>query len=161
MNEETARQDFIDNVLIKHLMTEEQRLKKYGRCKECDEIKKTALWCNTCHFQKAFSTWTSGNKEIDYFIQNTQIHAWDDSLILEWYPWELSSEIEKIGQGGYGTVFCAKTKRGRISHWDYENNHWSRYKIDEGNDYIALKTIGYSESLKDFLNAVIYCLIDY
>ena len=137
--------------------TEEQYLNRYGQCPECNQIKKTTGWCNTCHFQKAFSTWTSGNKEIDYFIQNTQIHAWDYQLILEWYPWELFSEIEKIGQGGYGTVFRAKCELGRIQEWDYQNNQWSRHYLYD----IALKTIGHSESLsKDFLNEVIYCLID-
>ena len=142
--------------MIENNETEEQRLKNYGRCSECNEIKKTKWWCNTCHFQKAFSTWTSGNQEIDYFIQNTQIHAWNDDLILEWYPWELFSEIEKIGQGGYGTVFRAKTERGRI-RWDYPNNQWSREKVDKYNKHVALKTIGHSESLsKDFLNEVIY-----
>src|SRR5581483_1051489 len=126
-------------------------------------IKKTPLWCNTCHFQKAFSTWTSGNKEIDYFIQNTQIHAWDYQLILEWYPWELFSEIEKIGQGGYGTVFRAKTKTQRIKEWNHDNNQWSRYKQSDAfyNEYVALKTIGHSQSLsKDFLNEVIYLFVD-
>src|SRR5579863_9515243 len=130
-------------------MTEELRLVYYGRCSECNEIKKNKNWCNTCHFQKAFSTWTSGNQEIDYFIQNTQIHAWNDDLILEWYPWELFSEIEKIGQGGYGTVFRAKMVKGTIKAWDYQNNQWSREK--KGylfyREYVALKTIGHSKSL--------------
>src|SRR5579883_1141281 len=105
MNEQTAYQDFIDDVLIERSWTtEEYRLEKYGRCEECNQPNTEYDWCQSCNatrFQKAFSTWTSGNKEIDYFIQNTQIHAWQNELILEWYPWELFSEIEKLGQGGY------------------------------------------------------------
>jgi hypothetical protein len=43
-------------------------------------------------------------------------------------------------------------KIGRIEYWDHENNWWSRYNLYE---YVALKTIGDSESLsKDFLNEV-------
>src|SRR5579883_1543816 len=133
-----AYQDFINNVLIERKVTEEYRLKEYGRCSECNEIKKINLWCNTCHFQKAFSTWTSGNQEIDYFIQNTQIHVWHHWLILEWYPWQLFSEIEKIGQGGYGTVFRAKMEKGRIREWDHDNNQWRREKYY--GEYVALKT---------------------
>ena len=146
--------------MIENDETEEYRLKIYGRCKECNEIKKTLKWYNTCHFQKAFSTCTSGNQEIDYFIQNTQIHAWDNLLMLEWYPWELFSEIEKIGQGGYGTVFRAKWEPGRMKWWNQSDNQWSREKI-YSYQYVALKTIGHPESLsKDFLNEVIYLLID-
>jgi len=92
-------------------------------------------------------------------------------LVLEWYPWSTFSEIEEIGKGGYGTVFRAKTKVGRIWKWDHKENEWSaktkvgsiikwnhqsnqwrRYDDDE---YVALKTIGHYESLsKDFLNEV-------
>jgi hypothetical protein len=96
---------------------------------------------------KAFSTWTSGNKEIDYFIQNTQIHAWHNRLVLEWFPWEIFSEIEEIGKGGYGTVFRAKPKVQRIKKWDHENNQWRREEINKYNPYVALKTIGDSEPL--------------
>src|SRR4051794_31331973 len=121
MNEETARQDYIDSVFIENEATEEQRLKDYGRCKQCNEINTHkddyyGAWCLTCnsaHFRKDFDKWTSGNKEIDYFIQNTQIHTWRNWLVLEWYPWENFSQIEEIGKGGYGTVFRAKTKIGR------------------------------------------------
>lgn len=151
----------MDNVLIEitpdhpNYKTEEYRLQKYGQCPECDKVNTSKAWCRTCNatrFQQAFSKWSSGNKEIDYFIQNTQIHAWKWEFALEWYSWETFSEIERIGQGGYGTVFRAKRKVGRIRKWDHQNNRWSRYFI---NEYVALKTIGHSQSLeKDFLNEV-------
>src|SRR5205823_3594070 len=105
--------------------------------------------CNASHFRNDFDQWTSGNKQIDYFIQNTQIHAWDKYVVLEWYPWSTFSEIEEVGKGGYGTVFRAKPKVGRIDKWDHESNQWSRGY----NGYVALKTMGDSES-KDFMNEV-------
>ena len=72
-------------------------------------------------------------------------------MALEWYPWETFSDIVEIGKGGYGTVFRVKTKLGRIDYWDHQSNQWSRHY---GGNYVALKTMGDSES-KDFLNEVI------
>ena len=136
-------------------MSEEQRLECYDRCNECTKANTGHYWCKSCNatrFKKDFSTWTSGNKEIDYFIQNTQIHAWREYLVLEWYPWKIFSEIEKIGQGGYASVFRAKTNMTRIDYWDHQNNQWGR---EDKDGYVALKTIGHSESLlKEFLNEV-------
>ncbi|CAG8494280.1 7434_t:CDS:2, partial [Ambispora gerdemannii] len=162
IEEEAARQDYIDNVFIEvrpghpQYTAEEERLEDYGRCSKCNEIR-TGIdkykWCKSCnatHFRQGFSTWTSGYAEIDYFIQNAQIHACYHKLVLEWYPWEKFSDIEKIGEGGYGTVFRAKNNMGRILEWDQQNNKWLRFEIDE---YVALKTIGHSESpSKEFLN---------
>ena len=78
MNEETVCQDFFDNVFIDIKETEDQRIKKYSRCKECNEINTNQDWCRRCnvgHFRNDIDKWTSGNKEIDYFIQQTQIYA--------------------------------------------------------------------------------------
>src|SRR6185369_7373256 len=139
-------------------MTEEQRL-KYGRCEECNEIKMYHDWCIACnatHFRDDFDKWTSGNNEIDYFIQNTQIHAWRYELVLEWYPWSTFSEIEEIGQGGYATVFRAKTRVQIIKGWNHKTKEWCRFQKDEisyYHEYVALKTMGDSDS-KDFLNEV-------
>ena len=72
---------------------------------------------------------------------------------MEWYPWENFSNIEEIGKGGYATIFRAKTKVGRINYWDHQTNGWSRHKLIESNEYVALKTMGDSES-KDFMNEV-------
>ena len=75
-------------------------------------------------------------------------------MVLEWYPWSTFSDIEEIGKGGYATVFRAKTKVGRIKKCDYKNEQWIREIIDQNNEYVALKTMGNSES-KDFMNEVI------
>ncbi|CAG8613236.1 27105_t:CDS:2 [Dentiscutata erythropus] len=138
IDEKTACQDYLNNVFIDYASvesiyrTEEERLKNYGRCQECGNIRECIegaydKWCNTCNaarFRQLFSTWTSGNVEIDYFIQHAQAYAWDFRLALEWYPWEMFSEIEMIGKGGYGTVFRAKTKIQKIWYWDQKNNDW-------------------------------------
>lgn len=84
-------------------------------------------------------------------------------MVLEWYPWEVFSDIKKIGQGGYGTVFRAKPKVRKIEKWDHENNEWRRYQKDHYNsEFVALKTIGDSELLpNDFMQEVkLYLLID-
>ena len=135
--------------------TEEQRL-EYGHCEECNKINTRYKWCRTCnaaHFRRDFDKWTSGNKEIDYFIQNTQIHAYGWNLVLEWYPWSIFSGIKEIRKGGCAVVFRAKTTIGRISHWDCQTKEWSRF---QGGSHVASKTIGHCESLSNsFLNEVI------
>src|SRR2546423_610050 len=143
MSEEIARQDFIDNVFIETRETEDYQLELYGQCDECHKPNTGRSWCRACnatHFRKNFSKWTSGNKEMDYFIQNTQIHAYNVHLGLEWYPWESFSDIQEIGKGGYATVFRAKTKVGHIKKWDHQKNDWSRYSIRSW-QYVTLKTM--------------------
>jgi hypothetical protein len=67
------------NSLIDKLIPNEElreRYKKYGLCKECNQPNNNQFysiqWCQSCnskHFQQDFNKWTSGNKEIDEFIQ--------------------------------------------------------------------------------------------
>ena len=42
-------------------------------CKECNYV------CNAIHFQQNFKNWTSGNNDIDKFIQVTQLSAHSDN----------------------------------------------------------------------------------
>src|SRR2546430_613859 len=127
MNEKTARKDYMINVLISNRKTIIGRFNDYGLCKKCWKPKTDDYWCKSCnaaHFRKDFEKWTSGNNEIDHFIQNTQIHAWNYDLVLEWYPWESLSEIEEIGKGGFATVFRAKPKVQRIQEWNRKKKVW-------------------------------------
>src|ERR1044072_9487686 len=73
--------------LIDELIPNEElreRYKKHGLCKECNQPNtgnneyNDCPWCQSCnykHFQCDFNKWTSGNKEIDEFIQKFQLNA--------------------------------------------------------------------------------------
>src|ERR1043166_4814952 len=82
-----------------------ERYKKYGLCDECSQPNTGyTLWCQSCnskHFQQEFNKWTSGNKEIDKFIQQFQLDATCEEEVLEWIPYEKFSDIEYIAKGGF------------------------------------------------------------
>ena len=74
------------SLIVKLIPNEElrERYKKHGLCKECSQPNtgndnyNDYPWCQSCnskHFQQDFNKWTSGNKEIDEFIQNFQSNA--------------------------------------------------------------------------------------
>src|SRR2546429_4426702 len=69
--------------LIDELIPNEElreRYKKHGLCGECSQPNTGSYpsWCQSCnskHFQQDFNKWTSGNIEIDEFIQKFQLNA--------------------------------------------------------------------------------------
>src|SRR5581483_4254228 len=47
-------------------------------CKGCKQPNTSHNWCQSCnskHFQQNFKNWTSGNSDIDKFIQESQLNA--------------------------------------------------------------------------------------
>src|SRR5436305_11486434 len=84
-------------LLIDKLILNEE-LKKcykfYGLCKECNQPNTGKCysngwhgWCQPCNakrFQQNFQNWTSGNHNIDEFIQKTQLKARNWKEALEW-----------------------------------------------------------------------------
>src|ERR1043166_1362573 len=74
-----------ESSIIDKLIQDEElkkRYKNYGLCKECNQPNTAntgniigVIWCHSCnskHFQQDFRNWTSGNLEIDEFIQEYQ-----------------------------------------------------------------------------------------
>ena len=54
----------------------------------CDKTNYNII-CNAIHFQQNFDNWTSGNNDIDKFIQDTQLSAHSDTeKALEWIPYD-------------------------------------------------------------------------
>ncbi|GES73178.1 kinase-like domain-containing protein [Rhizophagus clarus] len=102
--------------------------KKYGRCIECKQIYTGKDWCQTCNskrFQQNFENWTSGNDDIDKFIQ----------------------------KGGFGKVYKANWKDGYITHWDSSKHQWKR--IFKVNSFVALKSLSNSQNVKlKFINEI-------
>ena len=107
----------------------------YGLCEECSQENTTYNWCKACnakHFQQNFENWTSGNVDIDKFIQDTQLSAHNDyevSKALEWVPYDRFDNVKYIAKGGFGKVYRANWIDGLICEWDNENKNWERETV--------------------------------
>ena len=148
--------------LIDELIPNEElreRYKKHGLCKECSQPNTSGSvsypWCQSCnskHFQQDFNKWTSGNKEIDEFIQNFQLNATCCKEILEWIPYEKLNNIEYLARGGFSKVYKAVWNDGFICYWDISQNKWDRNNSAFG---VVLKCLNDSQGLTiDFLQEV-------
>ena len=126
-------------------------------CPDCNEPYKLFAWpwckqCNAKRFQQDFHKWTSGNKFIDEFIQESQLNAKDSLDILEWIPYNRLKNIKYLDKGGFSTVYEAIWLDGHIGKWDYDKKQWSRF----GNHSVVIKSLNNSSNLNDeFLNEVI------
>ena len=133
----------------------EKRKQVYGICGECNEPGTGMSWCQPCNAKRSrdnFKNWTSGNKDIDEFIQQAQFNAVHYSKYLEWIPFEKFQNITYITKGGFGKIYSAEWPEGFIDYWDIENQKWNR--CFDAN--VALKSLDNSSDISsDFLNEVI------
>ena len=115
-------------------------------CDECSQPNTSDYWCQSCNsnrFQNDFNKWTSGNKEIDKFIQNFQLNAINRLEVLEWIPYEKFSDIEFLAKGGFGTVHKAKWIDGYIYNWNISQNKWNIIYKNE----VVLKSLNNSQNI--------------
>ncbi|RIA94176.1 kinase-like domain-containing protein [Glomus cerebriforme] len=132
---------------------------KFGRCIECKIVNTGKNWCRICNskrFQQNFNNWTSGNDDIDKFIQNIQLSALSHYQLLEWIPYERFSKPIYIAEGGFGKVYKAKWKDGYILYWDLNENKWKRNYQNDGNYVdVALKILNNSQKITfEFINEI-------
>jgi hypothetical protein len=116
------------------------------KCKKCKDV------CDSIHFQQNFKNWTSGNNEVDKFIQNTQLSVHNNiSDALEWIPYERFYEIRYIAEDEF-EVYIANWIDGNISNWDNNNQNWKR---KNPNLFVVLKILNNLESItSEFINKV-------
>src|ERR1700722_2797788 len=109
----------------------------YGTCPECNELYTGCYkWCQQCNakqFQQDFHKWSSGNKFIDKFIQETQLNA-EYRSILEWIPYNRLTNVKYLDKGGFSTIYKAIWLDGYIQNWDYDNQQWNRFVDGINND---------------------------
>src|SRR2546429_2558165 len=82
----------IDKLILNEELKE--RYKKYGLCEECKQPNtgnsgknSSYTWCQPCNvkrFQQNLQNWTSGNHDIDEFIQKIQLKARNCKEFIEW-----------------------------------------------------------------------------
>ena len=90
-------------------------------CEKCNYI------CNAIHFQRNFNNWTSGNNDIDKFIQDTQLSAHNNAeKAFEWIPYNRFYDIKYIAEGKFGKIYRANWFDGYIDKWDDKNQNWKR-----------------------------------
>ncbi|POG69079.1 hypothetical protein GLOIN_2v1630585 [Rhizophagus irregularis DAOM 181602=DAOM 197198] len=61
-----------------------------------------ALYCRSCvsnHFQQNFKNWTSGNHDVDEFIQKVQLNAKNNNQIIEWIEYDKFEDVEYLAKG--------------------------------------------------------------
>src|ERR1044072_234222 len=81
----TEEQELLIDKLI---LSEELKkcYKNYGLCNKCKQPNPDYYWCQPCvseHFQQNFRNWTSGNHDVDEFIQKAQLKAKNKKQIIE------------------------------------------------------------------------------
>ena len=116
-------------------------------CKKCNSV------CNTTHFQRNFDKWTGGNKNIDKFIQDTQLSTYNNlERASEWISYDRFYNIKYIAKGGFGKVYKANWINGNIDKWDDINQNWKR---ENQNMLVALKSLNNSKNITlEFINEV-------
>ncbi|CAG8458548.1 30969_t:CDS:2 [Gigaspora margarita] len=87
-------------------------------CPICAKEKAYMAWCQECgilYFKNNFIDWTSENQKIDEIIKETQMNSKTAIDFVEWIPYEQFEKIEKICQGGFGTIYSAFWIQGPLS----------------------------------------------
>jgi hypothetical protein len=92
---------------------------------------------------------TSGNKEIDEFIQRRQLEIDKNSfnIIFEWIPYNQFNNIKEIVKD---TIFLAKWNNGPL----YRNNCNNGFIRKDNNINVTLKYLPNLQNVDEFLNKV-------
>ncbi|GBB89085.1 hypothetical protein RclHR1_15760001 [Rhizophagus clarus] len=119
------------------------------KCENCNRI------CIAVHFKRNFKNWTSGNHNVDEFIQGTQrsVHTiYEIKNALEWIPYDRFCNLEYIAKGGFGKVYKANWIDGCVNNWDDDNQNWKR---KNQNMFVALKVLHNSNNVtSEFMNEI-------
>jgi hypothetical protein len=91
-----------------------QRNERYGECPTCYRYNINEAWCQSCDPKLLTEGWTSGNETLDELIKSTQLETtwYDNDKYLQWIPYNDLTNIEKIGKGGFATVYKATWLNG-------------------------------------------------
>jgi hypothetical protein len=121
-----------------------------------DMCEKCNIVCNSIYFQRNFKNWTSGNNDIDKFIQSTQLSAHEKvSDVLEWIPYIRFYDIKYVTKSESGKLYIANWIDGHIKYqnsWDNNNKNWKR---QNSNMYVILKILNNPASiLSEFISKV-------
>ncbi|RIB30326.1 kinase-like domain-containing protein [Gigaspora rosea] len=84
-----------------------------GNCASCNRYNTSPAWCQLCDPQKTTQGWTSGNEDVDNCINEFQLKATNYQNVIEWIPFSRLDNVQKIGEGGFCSVFSTTWLDGK------------------------------------------------
>jgi hypothetical protein len=126
-------------------------------CEICSQIytHRSCKWCKPCqtnNLRQNFAKWTSGNYQIDEFIQEMQLKINDyGDIIVEWIPYNQFNEVKKIGKdNSISMLYSAIWKDGLFK---YNHNKMEYNRIP--NREVTLKYLGNNSQNNNITNEII------
>jgi hypothetical protein len=98
-------------------------------CEICNQECLAITYCEYCvqnYLKSKFSTWTSGNNDIDNLIQNCQIESLNPMMIVEWIPYNKLTNIKYLTEGGFSEIYTAVWIDGGYKEWDSKKHQLIR-----------------------------------
>ncbi|RIB21909.1 hypothetical protein C2G38_2014583 [Gigaspora rosea] len=124
---------------------------RFGTCANCKQYNSGIDFCNLCD-DYINKVWTSGDKKIDEFIKLEQMNTPYYHKVIEWIPFDRLENIEKIGKGGFSTIYSATWIDGKRAYsWDKTKG--KLIKTREKFCKVALKSLTGTQNISlNFLN---------
>ncbi|CAG8628902.1 1317_t:CDS:2 [Funneliformis caledonium] len=121
----------------------------FGICLDCGKERSDVEWCKDCEIsalKENFRKWTSGNLDIDNFIQYTQSNATGIVDYLEYIDFEKLEFVEKANKrDAASTIYSAIWIEGPRWLWEKDAEIWSR----NGPTKVALKKINNAPYMRE------------
>jgi hypothetical protein len=99
-------------------------------CKNCQQECLAVSYCEYCirnYLKSKFSSWTSGNNDIDNLIQECQSESRAPDSIVEWIPYNNLRDINYLSEGGYSKIYTADWIDGQYYGWDSTEQRLTRH----------------------------------
>ncbi|POG61691.1 hypothetical protein GLOIN_2v1846913, partial [Rhizophagus irregularis DAOM 181602=DAOM 197198] len=100
-------------------------------CETCNQKCLATLYCEYCvrnYLKTKFSSWKSGNNDIDNLIQKCQSETLMPNSVIEWIPYNNLQNIEYLAKGGFAKIYTATWIDGKYKEWDSENQQLQRFE---------------------------------
>ncbi len=90
--------------------------------------------------------WTSGNKQIDDFIQRRQLETnYKDDLLFEWISYDRFNDVKELGKSDLITVYSAVWEDGPL--------YWNKIEWIRSDKQVILKCF-LQNDIDELLNEV-------
>ena len=117
-------------------------------CEHCNQECLATLYCKQCvrnHLVAKFSSWTSGNGDIDNLLQKCQMETQGPDGIVEWIPYSNLQNIKYLTKGGCSEIYTADWIGGRYHEWNSKEKRLKR-ELEFSSQKVALKKLTNVES---------------